>query len=161
MVVERPSLTCGLLLVLAVGIAGCGSVYTSGRQFSRGAITPRSAWKASGTLKDPAKALDGDLLTAAVSEGNYKDATLDIDLGEVCLFNMVAIDHGPDEMGFCGRVAAETSVDGKEFTRRAEAPGTRKVTIVSLITPVLARYLRLRAVDVGVEAWSVAEVHLQ
>ena len=147
--------------LVAAGAVGCGSPYVVDRQFAAGALTPRSRWKASGPLKDPAKALDGNDTTAAVSEPYYNDVALTIDLGEVCVLNMITIDHGPDEMGFCIRIAAETSLDGENFVRRAEAPGTRRATFISMVTPVLARYVRLKVVAQGEKPWSVAEVHLQ
>jgi hypothetical protein len=150
-----------LVAFVATGITGCNSEYIYGRQFAQRSLTPRSMWKAAGPLRDPAKAVDGDSATAAVTEGSYGGAALDIDLGEVCFFNMVAIAHGPDETGFCARVAVETSLDGKDFSRWAEVPGTRRVTFVNLITPVLARYVRLKVVAEGSRPWSVAEVHLQ
>ena len=150
-----------ILAFAAAGAGGCGPGYVNERQFAPGAVTPRSAWRASGQLKDSAKALDGDILTAAVSEPYYNDAVLDIDLGEVCLLNMIAIDHGPEEMGYCRRVAVETSIDGKSFARHAEAPGTRKITIISMVTPAMARYVRLKVIAQGGRPWSVAEIHIQ
>jgi len=59
------------------------------------------------------------------------------------------------------RVAVATSLDGEAFVERHQAPGTRRVTILSLPEPVLARYVRVRAARPGDQPWSLAEVFLQ
>ena len=86
---------------------------------------------------------------------------LTIDLKEMVLFQMVVIDHGRDEHGYCRRVGVATSADGEAFADRHPAPGTRRLTILSLPEPVLARYVRLRVVRPGPRPWSIAEVFLQ
>jgi len=153
-----------LLVCLAAAQGGCGvsDIYSAnGPKPQAAALSKRPNWRVSGDLKDPAKAVDGDVNTAALSGRIYANASLTIDLGKPCVFNMVIIDHGPNETGFCGRVAVLTSLDGTTFTHRHTAPGTRRVTIASLIAPALARYVRLQAVQEGSEPWSVAEVYLQ
>ena len=101
------------------------------------------------------------MATAAVSTQHYRGAELTIDLGAPCLFNMVIIRHGPDGEGHCARVELLTSLDGTRFISRHIAPGTRIRTNLCPIRPILARYVRLRAVVPGKHRWSVAEVYLQ
>jgi hypothetical protein len=124
-------------------------------------VTPRKTWRATGDLRDPAKALDGDLSTAAVSGSSYANAHIDVDLGKACMFNRIIVEHGPDEFGFPHRMAVLTSLDGRYFTPLTQVPGKRRVTNVSLIGPVLARYVRLQAISPGARPWSVAEIYLQ
>ena len=64
-------------------------------------------------------------------------------------------------MGFAQRVGVSTSLNGQSYTRRAIAPGNRRVTIVCIVTSVLARYVRIEAMQPGTRAWSVAEVQLK
>lgn len=123
-------------------------------------LTPRSRWVAYGDLHDPGLAIDGDSYTSAVSNASYKNASLTIDLGKTCLFNMVAIDHGPDRFAFARKVAVLTSSDGKKFQPQMLVPGLRQVTTIVLIKQVLARYVRLQVVAEGDRPWSVAEVYL-
>jgi len=118
-------------------------------------------WRAEGSLRNPQLAIDGNLSTAAVSEPLYAGAFLTIDLGKPCLFNMVVLDHGSDEHGHARKVALLTSMDGKSYTRQLVASGTRRVTTLSAITLILARYVRLQAAVPGDQPWSIAEVYLQ
>lgn len=145
--------------------AGCepGGLYENTRQFASGTVTARERWRAAGPAFDaPGKAVDGRSATAAVTGSDYANADLTIDLGEVCLFNTVVIDHGTaGQMGFPRRVAVLTSDDGERFERQTTSPGTRRVTVIPLIRPTLARYVRFRALVPGGRPWSVAEVHLQ
>jgi hypothetical protein len=124
-------------------------------------VTPRKTWRAYGDLRDPAKAIDGELATAAVSGNPYTNAHIDLDLGKPCSFNRVIVEQGPDEYGFPSRMAVYTSLDGRAFSLQAEVPGKRRVTNVLLISPVLARYVRVQAVVAGAKPWSVAEIVLQ
>ena len=123
-------------------------------------ISDRSRWSVSGDLADMDSAIDGSRGTAAVGRGVQSRASFTIDLGKVCLFNMVTIHHGPNEWGFCRRVALLTSLDGEKFQYRWAAPGTRRVTILCVMTPILARYVRLQAMAVGEQPWSIGEVYL-
>jgi hypothetical protein len=123
-------------------------------------MTPRGRWKASGDLQNPQKAIDGDVGTAAVSASRYDNAQLTIDLGKICHFSMVVVDHGTNEFGFCRRLAVLTSEDGVTFKNQAAVPGLRRATAVVLPEQVLARYVRLQAVAAGDRPWSVAEVYL-
>ena len=124
------------------------------------AITPRSRWLPTGDLRDPFYAVDNNINTAAVSDEAYENATLTIDLGKACLFNMVVIEHGPDQWGFCRKLAILTSDDGRKFDQQAVVPGLRRRTTVLLVRSVLARYIRLQVLETGDRPWSVAEVHV-
>ena len=152
----------GLLIAMLASCvtgAGCGNGYDNGRS-EAAIITPRRTWRASGDMRTVQAAIDQDLATAAVSAESGGRGTITIDLGKPCLFNMIFIEHGPNEMGFARRVAVLTSMDGEVFTQRYAGPGTRRVTALYLGAPVLARYVRLRAVVAGDRPWSVAEVFL-
>ncbi len=123
-------------------------------------LTPRHRWLAFGDLRDPLKAIDGNISTAAVTGDNYRNAALTIDLGKMCQLNMVAIEHGADQFGYCRTLAILTSDDGREFYSQAVVPGLRRVTTVVLPKQVLARYVRLQAIEEGHRPWSIAEVYL-
>jgi hypothetical protein len=112
-------------------------------------------------MQSVALAIDQNVATAAVSSAPDGKGTITIDLSKPCLFNMVVIEHGGNEMGFARRVAVLTSLDGEIFTQRYAGLGTRRVTVLYLGAPVLARFVRLRALVAGDQAWSVAEVYLQ
>lgn len=148
---------------LVFAAAGCApsEVYTDGPKPQASSVSPRSRWQASGDLRDVQKAIDGSLATAAVSPSTYHNAQITIDLGKSCVFNFVAIDHGADELGFCRRVAVLVSQDGKNFAQVEAVPGTRRVTVINLVSPVLARYVRLVAVVPGDRPWSIAEIYIQ
>jgi len=147
-------------LALAVGCADA-PIFHDARDHPIGEISPRSSWSVSGTLADLEKAIDGDLTTAARSNNPHAGATLTLDLGKVCLFNLAAVDHGAAQMAFARRVEIRTSVDGRRFRTQYIAPGTRRVTALLLGEPVLARYVTFRVVEPGPEPWSVAEVYFQ
>ncbi len=154
--------TLAALLCGAAAWSGCeGASPDSGAPAPGAVISPRNTWRASGDLRDPAKAIDGELSTAAVSGTPYTNARLDVDLGKPCTFNRIVVEHGPDEYGFPARMAVYTSLDGQTFHLQAEVPGKRKVTNVLLVSPTLARYVRLQAVSAGARPWSVAEIVLQ
>jgi hypothetical protein len=150
--------TITLVLCLA---AGCGSpIYQEGRS-QASAISPRTAWQASGDMRSLQAAIDGDISTAATSASPDGGGAITIDLGKPCVFNMVVIEHGTNEFAFARRVAMLTSLDGIAFTQRYSALGTRRVTILCPAAPILARYVRLYATVPGDLPWSVAEVYLQ
>jgi len=154
-------------MVLAVGLAcgagagGCAGSYEHGAAGPASAVTSRSEWRVSGDLKEIVRAVDGQRGTAALTPNGRRNAQITIDLGQTCLFNMVVVDHGPNEHGFCGRVALLTSLDGRNFTRRTIVQGTRRVTIFSLVTPTLGRHIRLQAIEAGPEPWSIGEIYVQ
>ena len=154
------------LVLLAAAVFGtipgaCTPEYEGRKTFPAARITPRARWQATGAFDSPELAIDGDRRTAAVSGDSYTNATITIDLGKTCMFNTVIVDHGPEEYGYCRRVSVLTSVNGKDFKARLSAPGTRRVTVFSLVTPVLGRYVRLQATVPGARPWSIGEVYLQ
>lgn len=160
-----------LKTALAIMLAGCvlqGSGCAGGGEYRHGGQRPAAAsisdprtWHLSGNIRNVKLAVDGDRSTAAISDLIHENSSITIDLRKACLFNAVFIHHGSMTDGFCRRVAVLTSLDGKTFTSRFEAPGTPEVTSLLIIRPVLARYVRLKALRQGPGAWSVAEVYLQ
>jgi hypothetical protein len=159
----RRSIAACLSLALTAA-AGCETspIYTDGdRRHAIGSVPDRANWTASGTVKDPGSAIDGSLYTAAVAPERAENAMLTIDLHRPSMLNMVVVDHGRSELGFARQVVVETSLDGARFTPRHTAFGTRRVSSFLLLTPVLARYIRLRAIVPGDRPWSLAEIHVQ
>lgn len=153
-----------ILVLTAVAAVGCGPAIFSGDEAGRGAgaISNKSTWRAYGDLKDPQLAIDGSVSTFALSSSQYDNAKLIIDLQKRCLFNTIVIDHGQkNEMGFCRRIAVQISYDGVNFRQIYAASGTRRMTYLNIITPTLARYVRLVAVVPGEQPMSIAEVYLQ
>ncbi len=145
-----------------IGCEGAPAIYTpTGGGYLGAEISPKNSWAVRGHLANPPAAADGNLATFARSDYAYRGAELTIDLKKVCLFQTVIIDHGIHEHEYCPRTAVATSVDGAIFTDRLAAPGTRRVTVLCLPGPVLARYLRLRAEVPGPRPWSIAEVYVQ
>ncbi len=125
------------------------------------ALGDPKAWKVSGELENTGAAVDGRIDTAATSAPSGLGASLTIDLGKTSLFNMVVIEHGPNPEGYARRVSVFTSVDGQKFTLLHTSPGTRRRTYLSVLTPVLARYVKLQAIIEEGRPWSVAEVYFQ
>jgi hypothetical protein len=157
-------IAAGTLLCGAAFLIGCepaGGIGASGGGAAGPLLTPRTAWRAYGDLREPAKAIDGDISTAAVSGMPYANSYIEVDLGKACLFNRIIIDHGPDEQGVAARIAVFTSQTGQSYTSQGEFTGQRRVTNILLLTPVIARYVRLQAVVAGPRAWSVAEIGLE
>jgi hypothetical protein len=150
-------------MVVAVLLAGCsGQVYDPAAGAALpGAIPNRYTWRASGDFPKPVFAIDGDVNTVTSTVASYGNASMTIDLGKASIFNMVVMDHGVYEYGFPRRVAVLTSLDGKNFSYRFAGPGTRRVTILSLMTPTMARYVKLQAVEPGDKPWSIAELYFQ
>lgn len=154
----------GVLAILLGFIVGCDVPIYNGNEGQRTttAISPRESWRASGDLREAAKAVDGDLYSAAVSADSYDNAKLTLDLGKPCVFNTIILDHSQRyQFGFCRRVSVLISNDGHNFTQVYVGPGTRRVTYLNLITPTLARYVRLQVVVPGDKPWAIAEIYLQ
>ena len=151
------------MLSLAACLAGCVPTTYQERRSSMGqAISPRDIWQKAGDLSDPPNAIDENLSTASISAEGYTSAAFTIDLGKQCLFNIVVLEHGNGhEFGYCRKVSVSTSRDGQRFIERAVAAGTRRVTTICMITPELARYVRIRAIEPGQRPWAIAEVHLR
>jgi hypothetical protein len=150
-----------LLLLVASWAVGCGGAnWGSGGQ-GPGTVGPKGGWTASGSgLDDPAAAIDGRAATAATGGVNSRNAWLTIDLGQPRMFNLVAIEHA-DARGCARQVAVLTSIDGESFTHRMTASGGRGTTVVNLISPTLARFIRIQVVEAGERPWSIGEVHIQ
>ena len=160
------SLKRAFVVALALGLlGGCDDVrpvYGPNTGGYLGAyISPKSAWLVTGELLDVTSAADGDFSTSARSDYEYSGATLTVDLRRACLFQTIILEHGASEHGHPRKLAVATSIDGKTYTLRHLAPGKRRVTILSLPEPVLARYVRLRVVQPGPRPWNVAEIYLQ
>lgn len=158
---------CGLgLALLLAAVFGCNGMpdyHTDTKPPELPSqLTGRDRWRitAGSEIRNAEKAIDDDRGTAAVSGSSYDKAYITIDLGKACVFNMVVIDHGRDEYGFCGRVGVLTSLDNQTYTPQRSEPGTRRVSILSLIRPTLARYVRIRADEQGGRPWSLAEIYL-
>lgn len=151
-----------IALAALAGCDGTGQVYAPTTGGYLGAdISPKGQWKVVGTLANLDRITDEDMTTAATAGGAGGPAELTIDLGRACVFQTVIIDHGRGQYGYCRKVAASSSVNGKVFLDQYAGPGTRRVTILCLPQPVLARHLRLRVVEPGAQPWNVAEVYLQ
>ena len=149
-------------VLLGSGCGAGGNLYLHRAEKPPAAsISDPRTWRLSGSLRDVRLAVDGDRSTAAVSTLVRENTSVIIDLQKACLFNAVFVHHGSMADGYCGRVAVLTSLDGKNFTPRIEAPGTREVTSLLIIKPVLARYVKLQALRQGPGTWSVAEIYLQ
>ncbi len=157
-----------LTITILTGLAACGHVGCDPApiyqpphpDLSIGSVPDRSGWRLTGTLANAAAAADGNIATIARAESRGGGA-LTIDLGKPGVFNMVVLDHGKEEFGYAGRARVLTSVDGRSFVPRHNAPGTRRVSSYLLISPVLARYVRIQVTRPGPKPWAVAEIHLQ
>jgi len=124
-------------------------------------ITPKSQWKLSGDFTDAAKAADDNVNTVATSSDS-PTSYLQIDLGKPCVFNLIIIDHGPDNQhNFPGRLVVMTSYDGKNWTTEYVVHGTRRITYIPLVGAKLARYVRLVTQVRGEQPWTVGEIYFQ
>jgi len=158
-------LRAGLLLMGGL-LAGCeleGFNY-DGNRAAPGVISSYKEWtiRAQGTqFQNLRSAIDNNQMTAAVSARNYTNASVTLDLGQLCFFNCIAILHGENQDGYARRVAASISSDGQTYRHLKTVYGTRKVTYILLDQPVRARYLRLTAVQQSIRPWSISEIILQ
>lgn len=148
--------------VAALALCGCADTYHSDAPRPGGArVSDPSGWRATGLHSAPL-GIDQDTSTFAYSDQEYTGARYIVDLGKPCLLNLVVIQHGRrHEMGFATRVAVLTSLDGSEFTQRHVGYGNRRRTTLSLVTPTLARYVCLQAVEAGDHPWVISELYLQ
>lgn len=124
-------------------------------------ISPKSTWKASGDLRNPSAAIDNDIATAASSGQNYNGASLTVDLGKPCVFNLVILDQGASEYAHPRRVSLLTSLDGQKFDLQWTAPGNRRVTVLCPLKGILARYVRVQAAMAGSQPWAIAELEVE
>lgn len=156
-------------LIILVGaffiLPGCEPEFDMTRGTVLGdSISPQNSWKISSTgggIIGLRQAIDGSPITFAITTKRYGNATIILDLGRPCIFNLVALRHGMNENGFARRVSLSTSQDGKKYTPRYECIGTKRITYIPILTPITARYIRIRASLPGREAWSIAEIYLQ
>ena len=153
-----------VLVPLVFAVAGCEPAPIYDRAQGRlpvGYVPDRAKWVVYGTVANPGYAVDGSIQTVATAPDGARNASLTINLGKTSHFHMIVVDHGRSEFGFARHVLVETSSDGKHFTPRHRAFGTRRVSTFLLPRPVVAKYLRLRATVPGEKPWSLAEIHIQ
>lgn len=134
------------------------------RRAVAGAISLSSTWRITsqgGGFKNLQSAIDGQTLTAAMTSEPYRGASITIDLGRKCLFNLIGILHGREEHGYARIVSVYTSLDGKSFEKRYTTAGTRAATYLPIFTPIRARYVRLVAEEAGPRPWTLSEIYLQ
>ena len=152
------------VLLLALCVCGCASsspVYRQGEGLLPSAITAKDRWTITGTLPNIQSAIDDDLTTAAMSNRPRAGDSVTIDLAKPCLMQTLIVEHGAGENGYAHMVQVATSTDGVRFDVQYETLGTRQVTLILLPTPVLARFIRIRAIKPGRQPWSVAEIYVQ
>jgi hypothetical protein len=152
---------CVFACLSATLLAGCDPNQNGSGNYVGPRITPRRSWVAGGTLPNAALAIDGEVSTAAACESQNAAPELIIDLHEPCEFQSVWIDHGHNEMGYARKLAIATSMDGNSYLDRYVGPDTRRMAILALPGPVLARFIRIKVIIAGLQPWSVAEVSLQ
>jgi hypothetical protein len=162
---NRQWISRGLIVTVALLAGACEPAPpAANRRAPESSISHPRTWKITsqgGGIRNLAAAIDGDPLTAAVTTQRYDGASVTIDLGRVCLFNMVTILHGQQPQGHARIVSLYTSNDGQQFDKRYETPGTRSVTSVPVLTLIRARYIRLVAEQAGSRPWSLADIYLQ
>ncbi len=149
---------------VAVAVAGCAGgsdIYTEPKGDAPGSVSPKASWAAVGDVVAPGAAIDGDIRTGAIAQGDYAGRSIAIDLRKACMFQTVVIDHGGGQDGYAAEVELAASVNGRRFDVKYVTVGTRRVTILSLPTPTMARYIRIRATRVGGRSWRLAEVYVQ
>jgi len=150
------------LVLIASGGCDVPRIYSQRTDQMFGAkISPKTQWRASGSVTKPAAAIDGNLDTIARSSYRLAGADLTIDLKGACVFQMIIIDHGSEQTGCARRVGVATSTDGRGFKDRYAGPGARRVTHLLLPKPVLARYVRLKVITPGRRPWAIGEIYIQ
>ena len=152
---------CAVCLSLPF-LGGCASqIYSHQPQVSVN-VSPCTSWAITGDhMNNVQWAIDDVLVTAATSDAYYTSAAVTVDLGKPCVFNMVVLDHGIERDGYARRTAVYISMDGKNYQYQYAVPGTRRVTILNWVTPVMARYVRVQAIAPGDRPWSIAELYVQ
>ena len=157
-----------LLLMIIITLmvsSGCETVSPIYRPTTGGYlgadISPKKTWSCWGSVVNASAVIDEDLTTIARGRFNSAGEEITIDLKRLCLFQTIIIEHGQFERGYCYRLSILTSVDGKKFTKQYDTSGARRVTIILLPKPTVARYIRLKVVKPGPERWAVAEIYLQ
>jgi len=155
----------GAIVLATIGACLTGCTNTATQQTigptPTAAVAPIQQWKVQGTLRNVQSAVDGNLNTAATAAGGASNAVLTVDLDQMSLFNMIVIEHGARGEAFARRVSVLTSADGENFKLVHTSPGTPRKTYISILTPVLARYVRFQAILDQDTPWSVAEIYFQ
>jgi len=145
-----------LIAAAAVCIGGCGQQDVVTQD-----IGNQGHWRIRGDFHDMAKAVDGDIQTAAFS-GNSPTTGIYIDLGKPREFNTIILDHGPGhEFNFPNRLSVFTSLDGRNWSTVYVVQGTRRVTYIPLMTRTVVRYIRLQTAAKNDRPWTIAEIYLQ
>lgn len=146
--------------------AGCDPNFNyDGDRAQPGAMAPQTEWKVTGSPAGEFSfltfAYDGNAMTTCQAKNYTRGQAITIDFTRPCIFNMIAIQHGPYEFGFPKEIAVDISNDGKNYTRIFTGEGTRKITYLCILSPVKARYVRLVALRPGSDKWSIAEIYFQ
>ncbi len=149
--------------MLLAFVAGCNGEFSHNAPRPGGSrVSSPSEWEIDGDLAYVERAIDQNPESVAMAMMPQQQATVTVDLGKACLFNTVVVSHGlENQHGYVRRLAVSTSLDGKTFSRRYVGSGTRRKTILPIITPVLARYVRLEVLQPGDKPWAIAEIFFQ
>ena len=156
-----PQVTICVLAAIAATGCGVSPIYHHQAPLNRAGISNRSQWRASGGMLQPGNAIDGDVNTSARARIANQGGSLTVDLAKASLFNMVVLDHGNNNLSYRGEIVVLTSLGGEHFTRRYAVPATRRVSIVCLPSPVLARFVRVEMSRPSGTSWAIAEMYLQ
>ena len=147
----------GMMLIAAavVCLSGCGQrVVTQD-------IGNQGHWRIGGDFRDMAKAVDGNVETAAFS-GNSPTTGVTLDLGKPREFNTIILDHGPAyEFNYPNRLSVYTSMDCRHWSNVYLVQGTRRMTYIPLMTRTVVRYIRLQTAAKNDRPWTIAEIYLQ
>jgi hypothetical protein len=152
--------------VLVACMMGCDVELASSSQTLSGAMTRRKQWTISGSgaeFINLKAALDENPRTMARTKtSKFSDASITIDLGQSCVFNLVILYHGDEPLGFPKQVSVSTSSDGVTFEQQAIVPGTRKVTYILLEHWKRSRYVRITADRAAQrKPWCLSELYVR
>ena len=158
-----------LLMVLASSLVGCGeAVNFNDKPLFKDNISSRKTWTVKAVtsecrFKNLNAILDNNNNTYMNTEGDYKGASLIIDLKRICVFNEIVIRHGAGKFahGHAGIVGVYASMDGKKYKFVKAFPGTRSYTYFTLLTPVTARYIKLKVSKPGKYPWTISNILIQ
>ena len=154
------------MCVLVACMMGCDLELASPNQTLSGAMTRRKQWTITGSgaeFVNLKAALDENPRTMARTKtSTFSDASVTIDLGQSCVFNLVILYHGDEERGFSKQVSVATSSDGITFKPQAVVPGTRKVTYILLEHWKRSRYVRITANrSAQNKPWCLSELYIR
>jgi hypothetical protein len=152
--------------ILVACIMGCDVDLASSNQTLSGAMTRRKQWTIVGSgakFANLPAALDENPRTMARTQASaYRDASVTVDLGQSCVFNLVILYHGDEPMGFPNQVSVATSSDGITFKEQASVPGTRKVTYILFQHWTRSRYVRITADRAArKKPWCLSELYIR